>query len=49
MADPAAEMPLALLVLGAGEVHLRTARKRENSRPNEFFTGMMSTARSADE
>jgi 2-furoyl-CoA dehydrogenase FAD binding subunit len=47
-ADPSAEMPLALLALG-GEVHLRTARKRRKLPADEFFTGMMSTARSADE
>ena len=47
-ADPSAEMPLALLALG-GEVHLRTARKRRKLPAGEFFTGMMSTARAADE
>ena len=47
-ADPSAEMPLALLALG-GEVHLRTARKRRKLAAGEFFTGMMSTARTADE
>jgi 2-furoyl-CoA dehydrogenase FAD binding subunit len=47
-ADPSAEMPLALLALG-GEVHLRTARKRRKLVASEFFTGMMSTARAADE
>jgi 2-furoyl-CoA dehydrogenase FAD binding subunit len=47
-ADPSAEMPLALLALG-GEVHLRTARKRRKLAAGEFFTGMMSTARAADE
>jgi 2-furoyl-CoA dehydrogenase FAD binding subunit len=47
-ADPSAEMPLALLALG-GEVHLRTARKRRKVAAGEFFTGMMSTARAADE
>ena len=47
-ADPSAEMPLALLALG-GEVHLRTARKRRKLVAGEFFTGMMSTARAADE
>ena len=47
-ADPSAEMPLALLALG-GEVHLRTARKRRKLTAGEFFTGMMSTARAADE
>jgi 2-furoyl-CoA dehydrogenase FAD binding subunit len=47
-ADPSAEMPLALLALG-GEVHLRTARKRRKLPAGEFFTGVMSTARAADE
>jgi 2-furoyl-CoA dehydrogenase FAD binding subunit len=47
-ADPSAEMPLALLALG-GEVHLRTAGKRRRVAAEKFFTGMMSTARAADE
>jgi 2-furoyl-CoA dehydrogenase FAD binding subunit len=47
-ADPSAEMPLALLALG-GEVHLRTAGKRRKVAAEKFFTGMMSTARAADE
>jgi 2-furoyl-CoA dehydrogenase FAD binding subunit len=47
-ADPSAEMPLALLALG-GEVHLRSARRQRKLAAREFFTGMMSTARSADE
>jgi 2-furoyl-CoA dehydrogenase FAD binding subunit len=47
-ADPSAEMPLALLALG-GEVHLRTASKRRRVAAEKFFTGMMSTARAADE
>jgi 2-furoyl-CoA dehydrogenase FAD binding subunit len=47
-ADPSAEMPLALLALG-GEVHLRTASKRRKVAAEKFFTGMMSTARAADE
>jgi 2-furoyl-CoA dehydrogenase FAD binding subunit len=47
-ADPSAEMPLALLALG-GEVHLRSARRQRKLAAGEFFTGMMSTARSADE
>jgi 2-furoyl-CoA dehydrogenase FAD binding subunit len=47
-ADPSAELPLALLALG-GEVHLRTASKRRRLAAEKFFTGMMSTARAADE
>jgi 2-furoyl-CoA dehydrogenase FAD binding subunit len=47
-ADPSAEMPLALLALG-GEVQLRTARGRRRLAAEKFFTGMMSTARAADE
>jgi 2-furoyl-CoA dehydrogenase FAD binding subunit len=47
-ADPSAEMPLALLALG-GEVHLRSANRHRKLAAGEFFTGMMSTARSADE
>ena len=47
-ADPSAEMPLALLALG-GEVHLRSAKRHRKLAAGEFFTGMMSTARSADE
>jgi 2-furoyl-CoA dehydrogenase FAD binding subunit len=47
-ADPSAEMPLALLALG-GQVHLRSARKRRRVAAGEFFTGMMSTCRGADE
>jgi 2-furoyl-CoA dehydrogenase FAD binding subunit len=47
-ADPSAELPLALLALG-GEVHLRTAKKRRSVAAAEFFSGMMSTARTDDE
>jgi 2-furoyl-CoA dehydrogenase FAD binding subunit len=47
-ADPSAEMPLALLALG-GEVHLRSGRQRRKLAAEKFFTGMMSTARAADE
>jgi 2-furoyl-CoA dehydrogenase FAD binding subunit len=47
-ADPSAEMPLALLALG-GEVHLRSAKRHRKLPAGEFFTGMMSTARAADE
>jgi 2-furoyl-CoA dehydrogenase FAD binding subunit len=47
-ADPSAEMPLALLALG-GEVQLRSAKEHRRLAAGEFFTGMMSTARVADE
>ncbi|WP_407180680.1 FAD binding domain-containing protein [Bradyrhizobium sp. STM 3562] len=47
-ADPSAEMPLALVALG-GEVHLRNARRRRRVAANEFFVGMMATARAEDE
>ncbi|WP_024508920.1 FAD binding domain-containing protein [Bradyrhizobium sp. ARR65] len=47
-ADPSAEMPLALIALG-GEVHLRNARRRRRVAANEFFLGMMATARAEDE
>jgi len=47
-ADPSAEMPLALLALG-GEVQLRSAKRQRKLGAGEFFTGMMSTARAADE
>jgi 2-furoyl-CoA dehydrogenase FAD binding subunit len=48
LADPSAEIPLALLALG-GEVELsaRTGRRRVSA--NAFFTGLMSTARGDDE
>ena len=47
-ADPSAEMPLALLALG-GEVHLRSSKRHRKLPAGEFFIGMMSTARAADE
>jgi 2-furoyl-CoA dehydrogenase FAD binding subunit len=47
-ADPSAEMPLALIALG-GEVHLRNARRRRRVAANEFFLGLMATARAEDE
>lgn len=47
-ADPSAEMPLALVALG-GEVHLRARRRARRVPAEAFFTGMMVTARAADE
>lgn len=47
-ADPSAELPLCLLAL-EGEVMLRSAKRRRTVAAAEFFTGMLSTARAADE
>lgn len=47
-ADPSAELPLVLSVLG-GAVHLRRAKKRRVLAADAFFTGMMSTAKAEDE
>jgi len=47
-ADPSAELPLVLAALG-GEVVLRSARTRRVLSAYDFFTGMLSTARYADE
>lgn len=47
-ADPSAEMPLALAVLG-GEVVLRSARGERRLAAAEFQLGMLATARAADE
>jgi 2-furoyl-CoA dehydrogenase FAD binding subunit len=47
-ADPSAEMPLTLVAL-AGEVHLRSARRRRRVAAKDFFVGMMLTARADDE
>ena len=47
-ADPSSELPLALALLG-GEVVLRSARDRRILPAAEFQTGMLSTARRADE
>ena len=47
-ADPSAEIPLALLALD-GSVELSSQRKRRRVKADEFFTGMMSTARAEDE
>jgi len=47
-ADPAAELPLVLATL-KGAVSLRNARGRRTVAAEDFFTGMLSTARSGDE
>lgn len=47
-ADPSAELPLCLLAL-EGEVLLRSAKRRRTLAAADFFTGMLSTARAADE
>lgn len=47
-ADPSAELPLALLVLG-GQVVLRGKKARRVLAAEDFFQGMLMTARSPDE
>lgn len=47
-ADPSAELPLCLLAL-EGEVVLRKPRSRRLVKAVDFFTGMLLTARLADE
>jgi 2-furoyl-CoA dehydrogenase FAD binding subunit len=47
-ADPSAEIPLMLALLG-GEVHLRRARRSRTLAAKDFFVGMMATARADDE
>ena len=47
-ADPSAEIPLVLLALG-GSIELSSHRKRRSVPANNFFTGMMSTAREGNE
>ncbi|ARQ02058.1 FAD binding domain-containing protein [Pseudorhodoplanes sinuspersici] len=47
-ADPSAEIPLSLIALG-GTVELSSRRKRRSVAAEDFFTGMMSTARDHDE
>ena len=47
-ADPSAELPLALLALG-GEVVLRNRKGRRVVAAQDFFQGMLMTARSQDE
>jgi len=47
-ADPSAEIPLSLIALG-GTIELSSRRKRRSVPAEDFFTGMMSTARADDE
>ncbi|MDJ0391177.1 FAD binding domain-containing protein [Roseomonas sp. E05] len=47
-ADPSAELPLLLLAL-EGEVALRSRRRARRVAAQDFFTGLMSTAREEDE
>ncbi len=47
-ADPSAELPLCLVAL-EGEVVLRNAKRRRTLKAADFFTGMLLTARAADE
>ena len=47
-ADPSAELPLCLATLG-GEVVLRSVRARRTVAAEQFFTGMLTTARQANE
>jgi 2-furoyl-CoA dehydrogenase FAD binding subunit len=47
-ADPSAELPLVLTALG-GEVVLRSARGTRTLAAGDFFHGMLTTARAADE
>ena len=47
-ADPSAELPLCLLAL-EGEVVLRNSKRRRTLKAADFFTGMLLTARAADE
>lgn len=47
-ADPSAELPLCLLALG-GQVVLRTRKGRRVLAAEDFFQGMLMTARNADE
>jgi len=47
-ADPSAELPLVLLALG-GSVTLSSRRRRRTLAADQFFLGLMSTARREDE
>ena len=47
-ADPSAELPLCLATLG-GSVQLRSRRRRRSVLASEFFQGVLTTAREADE
>ena len=47
-ADPSAELPLAACVLNA-QVHLQSRRGKRAMAARDFFTGLLQTAREADE
>jgi 2-furoyl-CoA dehydrogenase FAD binding subunit len=47
-ADPSAELPLVLVATG-GTVHLRSRRRKRQLPAEQFFTGLMTTAREDDE
>lgn len=47
-ADPSAELPLCLSALG-GTVQLRSRRRRRSVAASDFFQGVLTTAREADE
>ena len=47
-ADPSAELPLCLATLG-GSVQLRSRRRRRSVPASEFFQGVLTTSREADE
>jgi 2-furoyl-CoA dehydrogenase FAD binding subunit len=47
-ADPSAELPLVLTALG-GDIVLRSKKKRRTLSANDFFQGMLMTAREPDE
>jgi 2-furoyl-CoA dehydrogenase FAD binding subunit len=47
-ADPSAELPLVLVALG-GTIHLRSRQHARSLPAEDFFTGMMATARADDE
>ncbi len=47
-ADPSAELPLCLATLG-GTVNLRSHRRRRSLPARDFFQGVLTTAREADE
>lgn len=48
LADPSAELPLCLLALG-GDIHLSSKGGRRTIKADDFFTGLMSTARADNE
>ena len=48
LADPSAEIPLLLVAL-RGEIELSSAKAKRRVAAEEFFTGLMSTAREDDE